>query len=107
MTPTPEEPTPLERFTADATKRARLYALLRDPVMEEAMTLAEDAMRPRTGTAADANQPLSIAKFHQSAGASDFVQRLRGLVKEPRVATKLTPRRLAKSEADLPPTEET
>lgn len=104
MTPTPDELTPRQRFLADATKRARLYTLLRDPVMEEAMGIAEDEMRPRTNTVADTNQFLTVAKFHQSAGVSAFVKDLKDLTKEQREAVKPTVKKMAKSLEDLPPT---
>ena len=103
MTPTPEPLSPRDAFLADASKRARLYAVLRDPVIEEAIAIAEDMLRPRVGTAADANQPLSIAKFHQSAGANAFVQNLCELTREKKAPVKLTPRKLAESPEDLPP----
>ena len=102
MTPIPDEPTPLERFTSDATKRAALYALLRTPVLEEAMEIAEDEMRPKTGTPADTNQALTIAKFHQSAGVSQFILALHRLTRTPKDPVKLTGKRLAASLADLP-----
>lgn len=100
MTTTNDDPH--YRFTSDATKRATLLALLSDPILQEAMDIADDMLRPKSGTAADANQPLSIAKFHQSAGANEFVKILRGMTKTPVEPVKLTPRRLAKSVDDLP-----
>lgn len=99
---TTDDPTPQQKFTADAAKRARLKALLADPVLEEAMDIADDLMRPRTGTTADANQPLTVAKFHQSAGANEFVRLLNSFTKEMREPTKLEIRRLAKTADDLP-----
>lgn len=105
MIPTPEEPTAKERFLNDAAKRAHLYTLLRDPVLAEAMDIAEDELRPRVGTAADGNQPLSIAKFHQSAGASEFRNKLGLLTREPKPVAKLTGKKLATSIDDLPKTE--
>ena len=98
---TPDD-TPHSRFTNDASKRATLLALLSDPILQEAMDIADDMLRPKSGTAADANQPLSIAKFHQSAGANEFVKILRGMTKVPQEPVKLQPRRLAKSVDDLP-----
>lgn len=97
-----EEPLPYDSFVADAHKRAHLKALLGDPVLQEAMDIAEDLLRPKSGTPADANQPLSIAKFHQSAGANEFVRRLKELTKEQRLVVKPSVRKLAKSEDDLP-----
>ncbi len=97
-----DDPTPQQAFTNDATKRARLKALLADPVLQEAIDIADDLMRPRTGTTADANQPLTVAKFHQSAGANEFVRLLNTFTKEMREPTKLEIRRLAKSEDDIP-----
>ena len=97
-----DDPTPQQQFTTDAVKRARLRTLLADPVLQEAMDIADDLMRPRTGTTADANQPLTVAKFHQSAGANEFVRLLNFFTKETRIPTKLEARRLAKSEDDLP-----
>lgn len=102
MTPTPEDPTPLDRFTSDATKRAALYALLRDPVLTEAMEVAEDEMRPKTGTPADTNQALTIAKFHQSAGVSQFIIALHRMTREPKAPVRPTVRRMATSIDDLP-----
>lgn len=102
---TPEEPTPLDRFTADATKRAALYALMRDPVLAEAMEIAEDEMRPKAGTTTDTNQALTIAKFHQSAGASQFILSLHRMTRTPREVVRVTGKKLATSLADLPPTE--
>ena len=99
---TTDDPTPQQQFTSDATKRARLKALLADPILQEAIDIADDMMRPRTGTTADANQPLTVAKFHQSAGANEFVRLLHSFTKEMRAPTKLEARRLAKSEDDLP-----
>lgn len=106
MTPTPEEPTALERFTTDATKRATLYALLRDPVLAEAIDIAQDLMRPKAGTTADANHVLAVSKFQQSAGADEFMRLLRGMTRESKPLPKLTPRKLATSVDDLPKTPE-
>lgn len=97
-----EEPTDYERFVSDAHKRAHLKALLADPVLQEAIDIADDLMRPRCNTPADANQPLTVAKFHQSAGANEFVQKLNSLTKEKKEVVRPLPRRLAKSEDDLP-----
>lgn len=97
------EETPETQFTNDATKRARLLALLSDPVMQEAMDIADDSMRPKAGEASDTNQPLSIALFHQSAGASKFQSKLHNLTKEKTLRAKVEPRALAKSLDDLPP----
>lgn len=102
---TNEEPSAYEKFVSDAVKRARLKAILADPILEEAMDIADDLMRPRCGTPADANQPLTVAKFHQSAGANEFVRHLTKLTKEFVKPTAPTPRRLAKSEDDLPKTD--
>lgn len=93
---------PHYKFTNDATKRATLLAILSEPILQEAMDIADDMLRPKSGTAADANQPLSIAKFHQSAGANEFVKILRGMTKTPTEPVKLQTRRLAKSVDDLP-----
>ncbi len=100
-----EEPTDYERFVSDAVKRARLKAILADPILEEAMRIADDLMRPRTNTPADANQPLTVAKFHQSAGANEFVQRLNAMTREQKVVVRPIPRRFAKTEDDLPKTD--
>lgn len=97
-----EEPTDHEKFVSDAVKRARLKALLADPILEEAMRIADDLMRPRTNTPADANQPLTVAKFHQSAGANEFVRQLSAMTRERKEVVKPTPRRFAKTEDDLP-----
>jgi hypothetical protein len=102
---TNEEPTDHERFVSDAHKRAHLKALLADPVLQEAMNIADDLMRPRTNTPADANQPLTVAKFHQSAGANEFVRQLNGMTRERKEVIKPTPRRFAKTEDDLPKTD--
>ena len=96
------EETPESRFTNDAVKRGRLLTLLSDPVMQEAMDIADDNMRPKAGAAADTNQPLSIALFHQSAGASAFQAKLTSLTKERIRREKVEPRGLAKSIDDLP-----
>jgi len=104
MTPTTDEPTARDRFVSDAMKRAYLLSILRDPVVQEALDIAEDMLRPRCGTPADANQPLSIARFHQSAGANEFVKNLRELTREPKDVVKLSVKRLAKSADDLPTT---
>jgi len=74
--------TPETRFTNDAVKRGRLLALLSDPVMQEAMDIVDDIMRPKSGGAADTNQLLSTALFHQSAGAGEFQKKLVNLTKE-------------------------
>jgi hypothetical protein len=103
MTPTPDELTPRQRFLADATKRAHLYTLLRDPVLEEAMDLAEDEMRPRTNTVADSNQAIAIAKFHQSAGVSAYRADLKELTKEKREVVKPSVQKMARTLDDLPP----
>jgi hypothetical protein len=95
--------TPEIKFTNDAVKRARLLALLSDPVMQEAMGIVDDSMRPKAGGASDTNQPLSIALFHQSAGASTFQAKLQILTKEQVKRAKVEPRGLAKSIDDLPP----
>lgn len=97
-----DDPTPQQQFTSDAVKRARLKALLEDPILQEAIDIADDLMRPRTGTTADANQPLTVAKFHQSAGANEFVRLLTSFTKEMRIPAKLESRKLAKVIDDLP-----
>lgn len=66
------------------------------------MDIVEDLLRPRCGTVADSNQAISIAKFHQSAGASDFRQKLQLLTRESKPVVKLTGKRLATSLEDLP-----
>jgi hypothetical protein len=99
---TPED-TPEIKFTNDAVKRARLLTLLDDPVMREAMDIVDDSMRPKAGGASDTNQPLSIALFHQSAGASTFQAKLQSLTKERIERKKVEPKALAKSIDDLPP----
>lgn len=99
---TDTDPTHQQQFTSDAVKRARLKAILADPILQEAIDIADDLMRPRTGTTADANQPLTVAKFHQSAGANEFVRLLNSFTKEMRTPTKLDARRLAKAIDDLP-----
>jgi hypothetical protein len=91
------------KFINDAVKRARLLALLNDPVMQEAMGIVDDSMRPKAGGTADTNQPLSIALFHQSAGASSYQSKLQALTKEKTRREKVEPRALAKSIDDLPP----
>ena len=96
------EETPFDKFTADAPKRAQLLALLDNPVMREAMDLVDDSMRPKAGNSTDSNQPLSIAKFHQSAGANEFITKLRGLTKERLKRKPVEVRSLAKSADDLP-----
>ena len=68
---TTEEPTDYEKFVGDAVKRATLKAILANPFLEEAIGITDDLMRPRTNTPADSNQPLTVAKFHQSAGANE------------------------------------
>lgn len=98
------EETPETRFTNDAVKRGRLLALLSDPVMQEAMGIADDTMRPKSGGTADTNQPLSIALFHQSAGASAFQAKLTSLTKERVRREKVEPRGLAQTIDDLPKT---
>ena len=100
---TPDE-TPEVKFTNDAVKRGRLLALLSDPVMQEAMDIADDAMRPKSQDATDGNQFLTIAKFHQSAGANEFMGRLRNLTKEKLRREKVEPRGLAQTLDDLPKT---
>jgi hypothetical protein len=99
---TTTEITPYETFSSDATKRATLRSALENPVIREALEIVEDLFRPRCGTPADANQPLSIAKFHQSAGASEFLKKLQDLTRETKPVVKLSVRKLAKSEDDLP-----
>jgi hypothetical protein len=103
---TPEEPTPYDNFVSDANKRARLKALLEEPVLKEAMDIAEDLLRPRCGTPADANQALSIAKFHQSAGVNEFLKRLKDLTREQKLVTKLSVKKFATSIDDLPKIEQ-
>lgn len=102
---TTEEPTDYEKFVGDATKRAALKALLANPILEEAMTLADELMRPHCGTPADANQALTVAKFHQSAGAHEFMKKLDIMTREPKQVVRPAPRRLAQSEDDLPKTD--
>jgi len=99
-----EEQTPFEAFTSDATKRATLAAFLKDPVIVEAMDIADDVMRPRAGEATDGNQPLSISKFHQSAGAERFAHLLTMLTKAPIERKAPVVRSLAKTLDDLPKT---
>lgn len=106
MTPTPEEPTAVERFTTDATKRAHLYALLRDPILVEAMDIAQELMRPKAGTPADANHVLAVSKFQQSAGADEFLRQLKSLSRERKEVVKPTIKQLAKTLDDLPKTPE-
>ena len=103
--PENQEPTAYEKFVGDAHKRAHLKAILSDPILEEAMGIADDLMRPRCNTLADSNQPLTVAKFHQSAGANQFVEMLTRMTKEQAVVQRPIPRRLAKTEDDLPKTD--
>ena len=98
------EYTPEIKFTNDAVKRGRLLALLNDPVMQEAMDIVDDSMRPKAGGTADSNQPLSIALFHQSAGASAFQSKLTNLTREKTLREKVEPRGLATSLDDIPKT---
>lgn len=96
------EYTPEVKFTNDAVKRGKLLALLNDPVLKEAMDIVDDSMRPKAGGTADTNQPLSIALFHQSAGASAFQAKLTNLTKEKTLREKVEPRGLAQTLDDLP-----
>lgn len=102
MTNKPDEKTAAERFTLDEGKRNRLKQLLSDPLLVEAFALAEGMMKPSVGTAADANQPLAIAKYHQSAGADEFQNKLRRLTREYVRPVKPTGKQLATSADDLP-----
>lgn len=106
MTPD-TEPTPFELFAQDATKRAQLFALLRDPVLAEAMEIANDLMRPKAGGSTETNQPLTIAKFHQSAGADEYQRLLKLLTKTPVERKPLKGRQLASSLEEIPLTKDT
>lgn len=98
-----DDPTDYERFTSDATKRAQLKALLADPVLQEAMEIADDLMRPKCNTPADGNQPIAIAKFHQSAGVNQFLTKLRDMTRVQKELVKPAIKKFAKTAADLPP----
>lgn len=102
MKPTTDEKTPAEKFTQDEGKRNRLKQLLADPLLVEAFGLAESMMKPSVGTAADANQPLAIAKYHQCAGADEFQNKLRRLTREYVRPPKPVGKKLIASEDELP-----
>jgi hypothetical protein len=97
-----DEKTPAENFNSDATRRTRLAALLADPVLVEAIDIADDIMRPKAGSITDSNQSLTVAKFHQSAGANEFVRLLKFLTKVPVERTLVKIKTLASTLEDLP-----
>lgn len=96
------DPTPFESFVLDPVKRDRLKAILSDPLFTEAVNIVDDMMSPKAGAATDSNQPLTIARFHQCAGANEFQQKLKSLTKEAAERKPLTPRKLAERPEDLP-----
>jgi len=97
-----DEKTPAERFNEDPNRRTRLAALLADPVLAEAMDIVDDMLRPKAGSATDSNQPLTVAKFHQSAGANEFVKLLKVMTRVPVTRTPVKVKSLASSIEDLP-----
>ena len=94
--------TPAAVFSKDDTKRARLAAILADPVYREATDIVRDQMDPETGTQADVAPAVAAALYHQVAGAGQFRKKLRKLALELKPVKQLSGRRLAKSEDDLP-----
>lgn len=96
------EDTPAARFSSNLEKRYRLEALLADPILNEAFDIAEDQIRPQTGTQAEAVPAIAAAKFHQVAGVNDFLKALVRLTKEVKKTMGPKMRTLPKSEKDLP-----
>lgn len=96
------EDTPATKFASNLEKRYRLEAILNDPIFIEATDIAEDQIKPQTGTNAEAVPAIAAAKFHQVAGINDFMKSLRRLTKEVKKTMGPKMRTLPKSEKDLP-----
>lgn len=101
MTTRPD-PTPFELFSLDPVRRDRMKAILADPLFTEAVNIVDDLMSPKAGATTDSNQPLTIARFHQCAGANEFQKHLKSLTREPVERRSVTPRKLAETADDLP-----
>jgi hypothetical protein len=96
------EDTPATKFAKDVSRRNHLAAILMDPVLQEALDIAEDQMGPQTGTQADAVPAVAAAKFHQMAGANELVKKLHALTREPAKQTSPKLRSFARTLEDLP-----
>lgn len=101
MNPTTED-TPASIFASDAAKRNHLAAVLSDPVLQEALDIAEDLMAPKAGTQADAVPAVAAARFHQVAGANDLLKNLKTLTREPSKKAAPKVKSLARTIDDLP-----
>ena len=98
----PTEDTPAFVFASDTAKRGRLATLLNDPVLQEAIDIAEDLMSPKAGTQADMVPAVAAARFHQVAGANDLLKNLKNLTREPKKTVAPKVKGLAKTLDDLP-----
>ena len=101
MNPTTED-TPAFIFASNTAKRGHLATLLNDPVLQEAIGIAEDQMAPKTGTQADMVPAYAAARFNQVAGANDLLKHLKNLTREPSKTPAPKVKNLAKSLDDLP-----
>lgn len=95
------EDSPAAEFIKDTVRRNKLAALLKNPVLVEALGIVEDQMEPQTGTQADVHPAVAAAKMHQVAGANELLKRLRALAKEPKEVKVPKGRTLAKTVEDL------
>ena len=98
----PTEDTPAFIFASDTARRGRLATLLNDPVLREALDIAEDQMEPKVGTQADMVPAVAAARFHQVAGANDLLKNLKNLTREPKKTVAPKVKGLAKTLDDLP-----
>lgn len=95
---------PIIEFTQDPDRRARLSAVLVDPVFAEAIDIVLETMKPKVGGPGDANTIIAASHFHQTAGANHLLDKLRSMTRPITPATPLKVKSLAASPDDLPKT---
>lgn len=75
---------PATEFQNNAIKRERLEAILRDPVLAEALEILEGEVEPRTDLPVTlANDTVAAHRYHQFAGVYHVTKGLKRLSKLP------------------------